>query len=182
MDSSSSWMASRVPKLLPQSKDRSSVVAECVRDSLMTHHESEANLSLELDLEISRPQESGKSKRERRRSRSPGGNRGNGAGRAPAGVDRYTSGQSGGGGSPRDRDFRRGRDDYRPSRRDPSPDYRGGRDRERYGRERSRSPYGRDRYRTRTPERDVDDDLPLPKRNPSQVPDVQIIVADELDR
>lgn len=87
--------------------------------------------------------------------------------------------------SPKDRDHRRGRDDYRPGQRDRSPEYRNGRDsrdRDRYGRERSRSPYGRDRYRTRSPGRDADDGLPLPKRNPSDVPDVQIVVVDELDR
>ncbi|KAI9868456.1 MAG: hypothetical protein M1813_005900 [Trichoglossum hirsutum] len=110
------------------------------------------------------------------------------------------------GGSGRDRDYRdkvRVRDDYRPGR-SPSPrafrgrdEYRGGRDRDRsrdrydgsrrHGRSRSRSPYGRSggRYRSRSPRgREVDEDagLPLPKRDPRDVPDVQILVMDELDR
>ncbi|KAH0543976.1 hypothetical protein FGG08_001743 [Glutinoglossum americanum] len=108
------------------------------------------------------------------------------------------------GASGRDRDYRdkvRVRDDYRPAR-SPSPrgfrgrdEYRGGRDRDRsrdrydgsrrHGRSRSRSPYGRGRYRSRSPRgREVDEDagLPLPKRDPRDVPDVQILVMDELDR
>lgn len=86
---------------------------------------------------------------------------------------------------------RRGRDDYRPIR-SPSPrSSRGydarGMDRY-YGnrRSRSRSPYGRNvRYRSRSPRgRDIEDEasLPIPRRNPVQVPDVQIIVVDESDR
>ena len=75
------------------------------------------------------------------------------------------------------------RDGYRPAPRSPSP--RGYRDRhdDRY-RARSRSPgYGRgSRYRSPSPRRDVDDDLPLPHRAPKDVPDVQILVLDSLDR
>ena len=91
---------------------------------------------------------------------------------------------------------RRGRDDYRPVR-SPSPrgvrgydNYvprNGGLDRY-YGgrRSRSRSPYGRNgRYKSRSPRgRDPEDEasLPIPRRNPVQVPDVQIIIVDESDR
>lgn len=54
--------------------------------------------------------------------------------------------------------YSRGRDDYRP------------------GRDRSRSPPPA-RYRSRTPE-----DIPLPRRAPGEVPEVQVIVTDEVDR
>ncbi|KAI9809653.1 MAG: hypothetical protein M1825_000085 [Sarcosagium campestre] len=102
----------------------------------------------------------------------------------------------------RDRDFRdrpRVRDDYRPAR-SPSPrrehdEYRGGRDRERERdrsrdrfprRSRSRSPYGRtSRYRSRSPrarELDEDSDLPLPRRDQRDVPELQVIILDDLDR
>ncbi|KAI9787760.1 MAG: hypothetical protein M1839_000292 [Geoglossum umbratile] len=125
------------------------------------------------------------------------------------GGSRFSGDRSGGFdgryGSGRDRDYRdkvRVRDDYRPGR-SPSPrgfrgrdEYRGGRDRDRsrdrydgsrrHGRSRSRSPYGRGgRYRSRSPRgREVDEDagLPLPKRDPRDVPDIQILVMDELDR
>lgn len=95
------------------------------------------------------------------------------------------------------RDEPRRRDDYRPIR-SPSPrgyrgrdEYRGGRDRsvDRYvggRRSRSRSPYGRGaRYRSRSPRgRDTDEDahLPIPRRDPRDVPDVQIILVEEVDR
>ena len=141
------------------------------------------------DLEISKPQRNrgGDNNRgNRRRSRSADHNR-NGYG--SRGIDRYTSGQNGS--SPRDREFRRGRDDYRPNR-SPSPrGYRDRRDRSRdrsrgrfngRRRSRSRSPYGRNRYRSPSPRRDSDDDLPLPRRAPRDVPDVQMIVLDDLDR
>ncbi|KAI9822315.1 MAG: hypothetical protein M1827_000033 [Pycnora praestabilis] len=128
----------------------------------------------------------------RRDSRFPGG-------RADRGVEpRGTV-------SGRERDHRDkgyGRDDYRPIR-SPSPrgfrgrdEYRNGRDRDRTPdrydgrrRSRSRSPYGRNapssRYRSRSPRAsntDEDDELPLPKRAPRDVPDVQIIVMDDIDR
>ncbi|KAI4174805.1 MAG: hypothetical protein LQ343_002043 [Gyalolechia ehrenbergii] len=80
--------------------------------------------------------------------------------------------------SPSPRGFR-GRDEYR--NRDRSPDrYYNGR------RSRSRSPYGRgDRYRSRSPRgRDMDDEanLPMPRRDPRHVPEVQMILVDEVDR
>jgi hypothetical protein len=107
----------------------------------------------------------------------------------------------------RDRDPRErrgGRDDFR--QRSPSPrgfrgngrggrdEYRGGRDRspQRYGasgrnRSRSRSPYGGHRkHRSPSPPRQkgvlADEDLPLPRRNPNQVPDLQLILFQDLDR
>ncbi|KAK8175143.1 hypothetical protein IWX90DRAFT_411732 [Phyllosticta citrichinensis] len=151
-----------------------------------------------IHLEISKPQRSTRNSDTpslrngaRRRSRSPDYSRG-GTGPAPRNVDRYT-GTGGPAGSPRRDDFRRGRDDYRPGARSPSPRgyRRGGRDRsrDRYDgrrRSRSRSPYGRgSRYRSPSPRsRDVDDDLPLPRRLPRDVPDVQILVLQpqEIDR
>lgn len=96
------------------------------------------------------------------------------------------------------RDEPRRRDDYRPNR-SPSPrgfrgrdNYRSGRNRTppggyRGGRERSRSPYGRGirHNRSSSPRRrslDDDDMLPLPKRHPQDVPDVQVLLFDQLDR
>ena len=122
------------------------------------------------DLEVSKPQKN-RNQNNQRRSRSP-------PNRAGSGVDRYTSG-SRGGNSRNDR-----RDGYRPGYRSPSP--RGYRDRydDRY-RARSRSPNGysrNDRYRSPSPRRDTDDDLPLPRRSRDQVPDVQIVSLDPLDR
>ena len=155
------------------------------------------------DLEISKPQKNarnavataaGDSLRAgyKRRSRSPDYGRG--------GPVRGLGSGSGSGGDRYDRSAafnpfeRRARDDYRPMR-SPSPrgfrgrdEYRGGRDRspDRYYRGRSRSPYDRGgRYRSRSPRtRDLDDeaDLPMPRRNPGDVPDVQLILVDEVDR
>lgn len=156
-----------------------------------------------LDLEISKPQKNtrnavttaaGDSLRAgyNRRSRSPEYGRG--------GPIRGLGSGSGSGGDRYDRSTvsnpfeRRVRDDYRPVR-SPSPrgfrgrdDYRGGRDRspDRYFRGRSRSPYDRGgRYRSRSPRaRDLDDeaDLPISRRNPGDVPDVQLVLVDEVDR
>ncbi|KAL9602985.1 MAG: hypothetical protein Q9219_001510 [cf. Caloplaca sp. 3 TL-2023] len=124
-----------------------------------------------------------------RRSRSPDYERGNRGSSMRTSIDR---GVPYGGFSS---DLRR-RDDYRPMR-SPSPrgfrgrdEYRG-RDRspDRYynsRRSRSRSPYGRgDRYRSRSPRaRDMDDEanLPMPRRDPRNVPEVQMILIDEVDR
>jgi hypothetical protein len=136
----------------------------------------------EIHLEVSKPAKSTNRQggdRNRRRSRSPDYNRGS-SGR----VDRYS------GGSPRDRDNRRSRDEWRRS---PSPRRSygggggaggggGGRD-DRYDgrrRQRSPSPYGaRDRYGTSQPQRD---ELDLPFRSPDQVPDIQILVVDQIDQ
>ncbi|PWY92562.1 hypothetical protein BO70DRAFT_357687 [Aspergillus heteromorphus CBS 117.55] len=100
----------------------------------------------------------------------------------------------------RDEPTHRRRDDYRPppAPRSPSPrtfrardGYRS-RDRtpERYDRRerrRSRSPYTRDRrYRSPSPRArgayEGDADLPVPRRAPRDVPEVQILVLEELDR
>ncbi|KAL5002257.1 hypothetical protein BDV10DRAFT_191515 [Aspergillus recurvatus] len=96
----------------------------------------------------------------------------------------------------RDEPSHRRREDYRPPR-SPSPrgyrreGYRS-RDRtperfDRRDRRRSRSPYGRDRrYRSPSPRGratyDSDADIPVPRRPPRDVPDVQILVLEELDR
>ncbi|MDI1485039.1 MAG: nuclear polyadenylated RNA-binding protein 3 [Ramalina farinacea] len=156
-----------------------------------------------IHLEISKPQKNtrnaaptaaGDSMRaaHSRRSRSPDHTRGgNARGMHRQGQNAHDRGVAHNGFE------RRGRDDYRPVR-SPSPPrgirgydnyppragagdrYYGGR------RSRSRSPYGRStRYRSRSPRgRDLEDEanLPIPRRNPMQVPDVQIILVDESDR
>ncbi|CAL8577876.1 nuclear polyadenylated RNA-binding protein 3 [Xanthoria parietina] len=124
-----------------------------------------------------------------RRSRSPDYDRGSrGTGGRPS-IDRGVIHGSVGS------DVRR-RDDYRPMR---SPSPRGFRGRDEYrGRERSpdryygsrrsrsRSPFGRNgRYRSRSPRgRDMDDEanLSMPRRHPRDVPEVQMILVDEVDR
>ncbi|KAF2666703.1 hypothetical protein BT63DRAFT_427132 [Microthyrium microscopicum] len=125
-----------------------------------------------MHLEISRPQGKGTRDRNagRRRSRSPDRDRGR--------NDRYSDTAQ----SPRDRLPRRGRDDYRPGR-SPSPrGFRRARSPDHYdGRRRSRTPPGRG-GRHSDQRREPDDDLPLPYRSPQDVPDVQIIVLDDLDR
>ncbi|KAI7327580.1 hypothetical protein KC315_g7033 [Hortaea werneckii] len=130
-----------------------------------------------VHLEVSKPQKnkipSGQQQqRHPRRSRSPDFGRG----KPPSTVDRYTSdrgGRSHGGFS------RQGSGGFRS----PSPPRYGGRG---YGDRgyRDRSPdYGRGgRYRSPSPRRSEDDDLPLPRRQPREVPDVQIIVLDALNR
>ncbi|KAL6721084.1 nuclear polyadenylated RNA-binding protein 3 [Lecanora helva] len=155
-----------------------------------------------IHLEVSKPQKNarnatataaGDSLRAgyRRRSRSPDytrGGTGYQVGPRP-GADRYDRNS---GSIPFER---RGRDDYRPGMRSPSPlgyrgrdDYRPGsrRSPDRYYRGRSRSPYDRNgQYRNRSPRRpDPDDEanLPILRRNPRDVPDVQVILVDEVDR
>ncbi|GAB1729609.1 hypothetical protein NU195Hw_g737t1 [Hortaea werneckii] len=130
-----------------------------------------------VHLEVSKPQKnkvpSGQQpQRHPRRSRSPDFGRG----KPSSNVDRYTSergGRSHGGYS------RQGSGGFRS----PSPPRYGGRG---YGDRgyRDRSPdYGRGgRYRSPSPRRSEDDDLPLPRRQPRDVPDVQIIVLDALNR
>ncbi|RFU30851.1 hypothetical protein B7463_g5495, partial [Scytalidium lignicola] len=162
-----------------------------------------------MHLEISKPQKNSRNAQnnaaQSRRSRSPDYSRGGNA-------DRGRHGQGGGRGPdrqnarvPADRDefgrTVRARDDYRPGR-SPSPsrayrarddytphgrDYYDGRDRRR---SRSRSPYGRrdnGRYRERSlspraREANADADLQIPRRDLRDVPDVQIILMQELDR
>ncbi|KAL8738903.1 MAG: hypothetical protein Q9181_000355 [Wetmoreana brouardii] len=153
-----------------------------------------------IHLEISKPQKNSRNAAATtagnnlraghgRRSRSPDYERGSRTSGGRSSIDRGVpySNYSG--------DMRR-RDDYRPMR-SPSPrgfrgrdEYRG-RDRspDRYyvgRRTRSRSPYGRnDRYRSRSPRgRDMDDEanLPMPRRDPRNVPEVQMILVDEVDR
>jgi nuclear polyadenylated RNA-binding protein 3 len=141
-----------------------------------------------MHLEISKPQRNTRPAQvdsaRPRRSRSPDYARGSNSPRrggppyrssataGPREVDRYR-------GAPSDRDSRdrgRDRDDYGSRRRSPlrvRDDYRPGR------RSRSRSPPARYRPRSRSPE---SDDVPLPRRAPGQVPEVQILVSDELDR
>ncbi|GAA84941.1 arginine/serine-rich splicing factor [Aspergillus luchuensis IFO 4308] len=140
-----------------------------------------------------------------RRSRSPefsrSGPSGSRSARAPA--DRYDRPYESGRvpfSDFRDEPGHRRRDDYRPPPppRSPSPrafrardGYRS-RDRtperyERRERRRSRSPYTRDRrYRTPSPRGrgsyEGDADLPVPRRAPRDVPEVQILVLEELDR
>ncbi|KAI5817530.1 hypothetical protein BZA77DRAFT_309807 [Pyronema omphalodes] len=144
----------------------------------LRHEQGSSVRGRKMHLEISKPQRNtGSSARtsteassaRTRRSRSPDYNRG-----APREVDRYR------GPPPSDRELRdrRDRDDYGSRRRSPPPrsrdDYRPGR------RSRSRSPPAR--YRQRSRSRSPEDDVPLPRRAPDQVPEVQILVCDELDR
>lgn len=96
----------------------------------------------------------------------------------------------------RDEPTHRRRDDYRPPR---SPSPRGFRGRDGYRsrdrtperfdrreRRRSRSPFSRDRrYRSLSPRArgyDGDADLPVPRRAPRDVPEVQVLVLEEVDR
>ncbi|PGH36053.1 hypothetical protein GX50_01065 [[Emmonsia] crescens] len=163
-----------------------------------------------IHLEISKPQKPTRnapaldSSRPtvKRRSRSPEPARGVPSYRGiRPGSDRYDRAPEPGRPPPsrefRDRDqlYHR-RDDYRPAR-TPSPrghrrdDHRF-RDRtpenydRRRDRRRSRSPYGRlGRYRSPSPRErgyDNDSDIPIPRRSPRQVPDVQIIVLENVDR
>ncbi|PYH80008.1 hypothetical protein BO82DRAFT_287307 [Aspergillus uvarum CBS 121591] len=164
-----------------------------------------------VHLEISKPQRntrpgtaSGEQPRAppSRRSRSPEYSRGGSSGTRNARVpgeryDRpYDSGRV-----PfsdfRDEPTHRRRDDYRPPR-SPSPRaFRGrdgyrSRDRtpERYDRRerrRSRSPYARDRrYRSPSPRArgayESETDIPVPRRAPRDVPEVQLLVLEEVDR
>ncbi|GIZ38646.1 hypothetical protein CKM354_000205700 [Cercospora kikuchii] len=120
-----------------------------------------------IHLEISKPQKPPRDKQQNqnqgRRSRSPYDNRRN---------DRNSNGRG------------RGRDGGRNYNRSPSPRDYGRRRDDRY-RTRSRSPgYGRDdRYRDHGSRRSPDyDDLPLPRRQPRDVPEVQIIALEGLER
>lgn len=143
-----------------------------------------------IHLEVSKPQKNrnsnqnqggGGSRQQGRRSRSPVDY---GRGKAGAGVDRYVSGRGGQGGN---------QNGYRNSGnfRSPSPPRSGGGYRDRYDDRgyRARSPDysrggGRSGYRSPSPQRrsTEDDDLPLPRRASQDVPDVQILVLDQLER
>lgn len=147
----------------------------------------------ETDLEVSKPQgksrdrDNANSRLINRRSRSPdyrqpGSPRG-GIARGssiPRGGSHYSGGNdrsyrpSRDGRDHRDRDRDRDWDDF-DSRRSPPARYSRGRDDYRPARDRSRSPHSR--YRSRTPE-----DVPLPRRGPGEIPEVQVIVTDEVDR
>ncbi|KAF2023882.1 hypothetical protein EK21DRAFT_79959 [Setomelanomma holmii] len=139
-----------------------------------------------MHLEISKPQKSTRKDAQntsaRRRSRSPDYTRG---GNAPASRDgRY--GGNAGPMSPRDRDRRfRDREEYRPMR-SPSPRGipRGMRSRERSrdrfdNRYRSRSRSPPRRRRSPSPRGYTEDGLDLPRRQPHEVPEVQILVFSE---
>jgi nuclear polyadenylated RNA-binding protein 3 len=127
-----------------------------------------------LDLEVSKPQKNRNPlQNQGRRSRSP--DYGRGLKPAP-GTDRYVSGNR----------WDYGRDGRGHNYRSPSPP-RGGYGRQRYDDRdyRTRSPdYGRrgGYGRSLSPRRNEDDDLPLPRRQPHEIPEVQIIVLDSLDR
>lgn len=146
-----------------------------------------------------------------RRSGSPDHSRGGGSARGgqgrnqPQGYDRYDGRALA---SPREGDHRgsaaRGREDYRPLR-SPSPQRGGFRGRDDYAQNRGRDSYGghdgrhtrsrspvydrRDggRYRERSispRRREMDEDaaLGIPRRDARDVPEVQIILLEELDR
>lgn len=193
------WMRLVVKEPFKESRGWPQGVERCVglTASLMTTFTKR-----HVDLEISKPQKNsrnatasaaGDSLRagHRRRSRSPDYVRGSQrAGGQRNGGDRY---------GPNDnyRGEIRRRDDYRPMR-SPSPrgfrsrdDYFGprGRSPDRYHggrRSRSRSPYNRHgRYRSRSPQGpDPDDEanLPIPRRSIRDVPDVQIVLVEQVDR
>src|SRR6266498_2137122 len=157
-------------------------------------------LTDEIDLEISKPQKNTRSGgqdggRGGQRRRSPDYGRG-GHGRGGHRGDRTDRKREAS--PPRFSDFRdehpRRRDDYRPIRspsprgrrnehrkRERSPDLYDGR-----GRDRSRSPHRRGgRLRSPSPTSrgfNPDDDLPFPRRASRDVPDVQVIIQEELDR
>lgn len=134
-----------------------------------------------MHLEISKPQRNTKKAEPqnnggRRRSRSPDYTRG---GSAVPPRERYPGPMS-----PRDRDRRfREREEYRPMR---SPSPRRGmrsrdRSRDRFERYRSRSRTPPRRYRSPSPGRRgyTEDGLDLPRRQPHEVPDIQILVLNE---
>ncbi|KAH8661461.1 hypothetical protein BGZ60DRAFT_471435 [Tricladium varicosporioides] len=164
-----------------------------------------------LHLEISKPQKNSRNAQANAppvRNRTPEYNRGGGqtdrggrqqGGRMPPG-DRY-DGRS----NVRNDEYGRPlriRDDYRPVRSPTPPRAFRGRDeymprgRDQYDgrdrrRSRSRSPYSstRDnaRYRERSPsprsrQATEDESLPIPRRSPQNIPDVQIILMDQLDK
>lgn len=142
-------------------------------------------LVITADLEVSKPQRNTRPppsdvippRAATRRSRSPDYSR------ALSPRGRGSSSFRGGRGDFTDRGFNRGRDtrdhEY-PTRRSPPPSRYRARDdyRPQHHRDRTRSPPGRYRPRTRSPP-PVEE---LPRRDPKEVPEVQAIVTDELDR
>ncbi|EEP82006.1 predicted protein [Uncinocarpus reesii 1704] len=151
-----------------------------------------------IHLEISKPQRSGRNANEpskqgrSKRSRSPDIGKSREVGRgARSGSERHDRNLNGKRSPIVDRRDHpdRHRDTYRPPVRGGRDDYRS-RDQspERYdvrSRRRSRSPYGpNDRHRNTPPMGhgyDSDSELPIPRRAPRHVPDVQILVLEDLD-
>nr|KMM64515.1 hypothetical protein CPAG_00867 [Coccidioides posadasii RMSCC 3488] len=156
-----------------------------------------------IHLEISKPQRSSRNAPEPskpsglRRSRSPDYSRNRDVGRGgrlgSERYDRVAGDRKSSVNEGRDYGDHRHRDNYRPTRSPVRGSRREGyrsRDRsvERYdyrSRRRSRSPYGPGaRYRSPTPRGpsyDSDSELPIPRRAPRHVPDVQIIVLENVD-
>ncbi|KAA8899246.1 hypothetical protein FN846DRAFT_909679 [Sphaerosporella brunnea] len=158
----------------------------------LRHEQGSTVRGRKMHLEISKPQRNTRpapiDSARTRRSRSPDYSRGgvsprrggppSSAGGGRREVDRYRGPPA----SDRDSRDRRDRDEYASRRRSSPPprardDYRPGR----RSRSRSRSPPARYRPRSRSRTPDFDD-VPLPKRSADQVPEVQILVSDELDR
>ena len=142
-----------------------------------------------MHLEVSKPPKSrgpggvgGGPRNDRRRSRSPETRRPGSAGLGRNGRKVPSSDY---------RDEPRRRDDYRPGR---SPSPRGFRRDDDYRdrspgrhRNRSRSPRGRGSNYGRSPSPrrhsfDEDDGVPIPRRHPRDVPDVQLLLIDDLDK
>jgi nuclear polyadenylated RNA-binding protein 3 len=130
-----------------------------------------------VDLEVSKPQRNSRpppsdiNAARGRRSRSPEFSRA----QSPRGRG---GGSSFRGGRDYDRNFR-GRDrEYDYARRSPPPRHRARDDWRPHHRSRSRSPPARYRPRSRSPPEAES----LPRRDPKDVPEVQAIVTDELDR
>jgi nuclear polyadenylated RNA-binding protein 3 len=162
--------------------------------------------NLYTDLEISKPQRNSRNAQNAAtsgRSRTPDHTKGDHGGRQAQGRgrDRYDPRS---GSSNRKDDYSRPlRDDYRPGRSSPPRDNvrrrddygydpsRGGRDAyDRRRSSRSHSPYnqrGEGRYRERSVsprgrQANEDVDLEIPRRDPRDVPDVQVILSGQLDR
>lgn len=155
------------------------------------------------DLEISKAQKNTRNAQATnapvRGSRSPDYGRGGMSGRGrnsygqsggrPSNIDHYDTRSGPQRGGPDYGRQQRPRDAYRPER-SPSPRSYRGRDHLDRPRGRSRSPIRRNRnagYRDRSPsprmrEANEDADLQIPRRDPHNVPDVQIILMAELDR
>ncbi|KAF8444317.1 hypothetical protein BGX38DRAFT_1271680 [Terfezia claveryi] len=157
-------------------------VSSCV--SALRDEQGASCKGRKMHLEVSKPQgksRDNQSQRQARRSRSPDYRQvGSPRRGSPRGGSHYSGGNDRSyrpgrdGRDHRDRDRDRDWDDFE-GRRSPLGRYPRGRDDYRPSRDRSRTPPAR--YRSRTPE-----DIPLPRRAPGEVPEVQVIVTDELDR